>query len=318
MRDNMKYNNKYGKIKNIKGARITILFIITAILVVTGSAVMAIKFSNNKQTVQALDSVQYINSSSDTKVSQNEIAGNSALTTESNSEVEDVAFVEKYLEQQMQGIKPDGADGKKVVYLTFDDGPSETVTPEILDTLKAENIHATFFLIGKYIDRDQASKDLVKRELADGNAIGDHTYSHDYNYLFPNGKINLERCMADFEKTEQSLKKILGEDFYTRAVRFPGGQMTWSKKDPLGADAIDNALHDKDLHQIDWNALSKDAEGAPKNAEQLTQQVINTVGKREKAIILMHDTYGKEETAKALPEIIKYLKAQGYEFKILK
>ncbi len=61
-----------------------------------------------------------------------------ALMTESNSEVENAAFVEKYLDQQMKGQMPDGADGKKVVYLTFDDGPSETVTPQILDTLKGK------------------------------------------------------------------------------------------------------------------------------------------------------------------------------------
>ena len=179
-------------------------------------------------------------------------------------------------------------------------------------------MHATFFLIGKYIDKDQVSKDLVKREFDEGNAIGNHTYSHDYNYLYPSGKINLENCISDFEKTSQSLKSILGQDFSTRAVRFPGGQMTWDKKDPSGAAAMNKELHDKDYHQIDWNALSGDAEGAPRNAEQLKQEVIKTVAGRQKAIILMHDTYGKEETAKALPGIIEYLKGQGYEFKIIK
>ena len=62
----------------------------------------------------------------------------------------------------------------------------------------------------------------------------------------------------------------------------------------------------------------RDAEGAPKNAEQLKQELIKTVTGRQKAVILMHDTYGKEETAKALPEIIKYLREQGYEFRTMK
>jgi peptidoglycan/xylan/chitin deacetylase (PgdA/CDA1 family) len=275
------------------------------------------RFSNNTKTVQALDGNQNAKSESSDNQSKSE-TDSDELKSESNSEVENSAFVEKYLNQQMKGQRPDGADGKKVVYLTFDDGPSETVTPQILDILKKEDVHATFFLIGKYIDKDQASKDLVKREFDEGNAIGNHTYSHDYNYLYPNGKINLENCMSDFEKTNQSLKNILGEDFSTRAVRFPGGQMTWDKKDPSGAEAMDKALHDKDYHQIDWNSLSGDAEGASKKAEQLKQEVIKTVANREKAIILMHDTYGKEETAKALPEVIEYLKGQGYEFKIIK
>ncbi|NRT78986.1 polysaccharide deacetylase family protein [Clostridium beijerinckii] len=313
----MKYNNRNNLNKNIKVAKITILFIIISILVITVGNIVMQRFSNNTKTVQALDGNQNAKSESSDNQSKSE-TDSDELKSESNSEVENSAFVEKYLNQQMKGQRPDGADGKKVVYLTFDDGPSETVTPQILDILKKEDVHATFFLIGKYIDKDQASKDLVKREFDEGNAIGNHTYSHDYNYLYPNGKINLENCMSDFEKTNQSLKNILGQDFSTRAVRFPGGQMTWDKKDPSGAEAMDKALHDKDYHQIDWNSLSGDAEGAPKKAEQLKQEVIKTVANREKAIILMHDTYGKEETAKALPEVIEYLKGQGYEFKIIK
>lgn len=315
----MKYRHKHNqsKNKNIKRTKITILFIVITILAVVAGSIITQKFSANTKTAQALESDKNTASGSDGKQSKNETDSDS-LTTESNSEVEDAAFVEKYLNQQMKGQMPDGADGKKVVYLTFDDGPSETVTPQVLDVLKAENVHATFFLIGKYVDKDQASKDLVKREFDEGNAIGNHTYSHDYNYLYPNGKINLDNCMADFEKTSQSLKNILGQDFSTRAVRFPGGQMTWDKQDPSGAKAMDDALHDKDMHQIDWNALSGDAEGAPKNAEQLKQELIKTVAGRQKAIILMHDTYGKEQTAKALPGIIDYLKEQGYEFKVIK
>lgn len=315
MKNNFRYNK--NKQRNIKKLRLIISCIVIAVIVVVGSTIMAQKFSANKQNVQAqaVEANKQTDSQGEMQVAKKQ---KNNITKESDSEVENPAFIEKYLDQQMKGQKPDGADGKKVVYLTFDDGPSETVTPQILDTLKNENVHATFFLIGKYIDKDDTSKNLVKRELAEGNAIGNHTYSHDYNYLYPNGKINLQNCMSDFEKTEQSLKNVLGQDFSTRAIRFPGGQMTWSKKDPTGADAMDKSLHGKDWHQIDWNALSADAEGSPKNAEQLKDEVIKTVAGREKAIILMHDTYGKEETAKALPEVIKYLKGQGYEFKIMK
>ncbi|EKQ50888.1 MULTISPECIES: polysaccharide deacetylase family protein [unclassified Clostridium] len=318
----MRHSNrrKQNKIKNIKRARVTVLFIVVAIIVVMGSAIIAQKFSASKQSVQALDNNANQDKNQDSNGSEvkSEVPSKD-LSKESSSEVEDVAFVENYLNQQMKNKKPDGADGKKVVYLTFDDGPSETVTPQILDILKSENVHATFFLVGKAINESDTTKNLVKRELADGNAIGNHTYSHNYTYLYPNGKINLENCMSDFEKTNQILKDVLGQDFSTRAVRFPGGQMTWGKKDPKGVEKMDAALHDKDYHQVDWNALSGDAEeGGPKNAAQLTQELIKTVTGREKAVILMHDTYGKEETAKALPGIIKYLKDQGYEFKIMK
>lgn len=314
MRKNYRYNK--SKDNNIKKARIIILFMTIVFLIVGGSSLIAAKFSKNRQEVQALDDTKQ---SGDSDSNSNDKKDNrDSLNVESNSEVEDSSFIEKYLNQQMKGQKPDGADGKKVVYLTFDDGPSETVTPKILDILKSENVHATFFIVGKSLDKDENTKNIVKRELSEGNSIGNHTYSHNYNYLYPNGKINLSNCMSDIEKTNESLKKVLGEDFSTRAIRFPGGHMTWKNKDSVGMDTMDKALHEKDYHQIDWNSLSQDAEGAPKNAEQLKQEVMKTTAGREKAIILMHDTYGKEETAKALPGIIEYLKKQGYEFKVIK
>jgi peptidoglycan/xylan/chitin deacetylase (PgdA/CDA1 family) len=312
------YRNNRDGMKNIKRARIIILFIAVALFVSVGSVVMVQKFSTNKQVVQAADNSTQIKNKDSAENSQGNEETDNSVNEESNSSVENVAYLEKYIQQQMKAQKPDGADGKKVAYLTFDDGPSETVTPQILDILKSENVHATFFLIGKYVDKDDASKNLVKREIAEGNAIGIHSYSHDYNYLFPNEKINLENCMSDFDKTDKALKNVLGQDFSTRAIRFPGGQETWSKKDPQGAEIVDKALHEKDWHQIDWNALSGDAEGGHKDAAKLTQEAIKTIGNREKALILMHDTYGKEETAKALPGIIEYLKQQGYEFKIIK
>lgn len=62
---------------------------------------------------------------------------------------------------------------------------------------------------------------------------------------------------------------ILGQDFSTRVIRFPGGHMTWQRNDPKGMETQDKALQDKDYHQIDWNVLPEDAEGSPKNAEGL-------------------------------------------------
>jgi len=310
----MKHNHRYNKnkVKNIKNARTMILFIIIAAFVVGGSTLMAVKFSESKQAVQALEVNKETNSESSGGDNTNEL--NSNLSSLENDPVaDDIAFVEKYLNQQMKGQMPDGADGKKVAYLTFDDGPSETVTPFILDTLKAENVHATFFVVGKAVDESDITKGLIKREVDEGNAIGNHTYSHNYNYLYPNKTVSVDNFMADVNKTNQSLKNILGQNFSTRAIRFPGGHMTWK-----GMDAMDATMKEKDYHQVDWNALSKDAEGAPKKAEQLKQELIKTVVGRQKAVILMHDTYGKEETAKALPEIIKYLKEQGYEFRTMK
>lgn len=315
----MRYSNKKIRIRSRKNkrAKATILFIITAAFVIFGSIIMAIKFAESKQAVQVAEAFDKANEEIQT-TDKNVLSSNSNKQSSDSRDTEDVAFVEKYLADQMKGKMPEGADGKKVAYLTFDDGPSETVTPQILDVLKSENVHATFFVVGKAIGESETNKKLLKREIEEGNAIGNHTYSHNYNYLYPSNTINVNNIMSDIEKTNELLRSVLGEDFSTRAIRFPGGHMTWAKKDVKGMEAMDKALADKDYHQVDWNSLSKDSEGAHKNAAQLKQEVINTMGNKQKLVILMHDTYGKEETAKALPEVIKYLKEQGYEFKILK
>ena len=204
-------------------------------------------------------------------------------------------------------------DGKKVVFLTFDDGTSTTVTPQILKTLKDEGVHATFFVTGENIENGgKKAEDLLKQELAEGHAIANHSWSHDYHVLYPNRTLNLDSFLADFKKTDDLLKKVLGKYFSTRVIRCPGGHMSWK-----GMDALDNYMDKNNMVSIDWNALNKDAEGPRKNADQLVQQAINSSEGKNMVVLLMHDTYGKEETAKALPQIIKYFKDNGYEFKTL-
>lgn len=204
-------------------------------------------------------------------------------------------------------------DGKKIVFLTFDDGTSTTVTPEILRILKEENVKATFFLTGQNIERGgDKAKSLIKQEFDDGHAIANHSYSHDYKILYPNRVLNLEAFKQDFNKTDKILKEVLGENFSTRVIRCPGGYMSWK-----GMGQLDEYLKEKNMFSIDWNALNGDAEGKRKNAEELKNYAIKTAEGKEMVVILMHDTYGKEETAKSLPGIIKYFKNNGYEFRTL-
>ena len=82
-------------------------------------------------------------------------------------------------------------------------------------------------------------------------------------------------------------------------------------------EPLDNYLEEKNMVSIDWNALNADAEGKRKNARELTEYAIKTSQGKEIVVLLMHDTYGKEETVKALPAIIKYFKDNGYAFKTL-
>ncbi|MDS0527815.1 polysaccharide deacetylase [Clostridium sp. SHJSY1] len=209
-------------------------------------------------------------------------------------------------------------DGKKVVYLTFDDGPSTTNTPKVLDTLKANNIKATFFIMGKQINSSKASSEILKRTVAEGHAIGNHTYSHEYKYLYPHDTVNVDNFMADVEKCDKELKSVLGEKFSTRVIRFPGGYWSWK-----GRKNIRPVLVDKRYAIIDWNTLSEDAEGKPnktaKELTEITRKNLNLLGPNaDSVVILMHDTYGKEETAKSIQDIINIFKDKGFEFRTIK
>ena len=89
--------------------------------------------------------------------------------------------------------------------------------------------------------------------------------------------------------------------------------MSWKDMDKL-----DGYLEENNMASIDWSALSGDAEGKKKDASQLLKYAVESSMNQEMVVLLMHDTYGKEETAKSLPAIIKYFKEQGYQFKVIK
>ena len=111
---------------------------------------------------------------------------------------------------------------------------------------------------------------------------------------------------------DKMLKEVLGKYFSTRVIRCPGGYGSWKGMEPL-----DEYLDENKMISIDWTSLNADAEGKKKNAKELADYAIKTAEGKEMVVMLMHDTYGKEETVKALPAIIKYFKDNGYEFKTL-
>lgn len=234
-----------------------------------------------------------------------------SLKKDSNTSIEgdSYTFNSAEIKKILDGTYP--KDGKKIVFLTFDDGPSTNATPKILNTLKKHNIKATFFILGKNLDSYPKSKEILKEILHDGHAIANHSYSHNYGYLYPGGSINTENLIADFDKNENKIKEVLGADFKTSVVRLPGGMMSWKNK-----DNAKQALSNKGLNYVDWNCLNGDAEGGNKTPQQLLERTKNTAHGHEKLILLMHDT--KDNTAEALGSIIEYLKGQGYEFKTLK
>ena len=194
----------------------------------------------------------------------------------------------------------------KRVFLTFDDGPSKTVTPLILDLLKQENIKATFFLLG---NRVELNPDIVKREYDEGHYIANHGYSHNYTNIYQTP----QSVVDEFNATEAAIKNALGNQEYNSYLfRFPGG-MPGGKHAQLKAEAA-QILEQNGVAHLDWNALTSDAAGAKTNEEML-QNAISTIGEKNSVVILMHDAGDKILTYEMLPNLISYLREKGYEFK---
>lgn len=187
----------------------------------------------------------------------------------------------------------------KVAYLTFDDGPSANVTPKVLEILKENDIRATFFIIGSSAKQNPG---LLKQEKEAGDSIGNHTYCHDYKYLYS----STDNFLNDLKKNEDVIHSIIGDHDKT-LVRFPGGS--------FGHTSFQRAAEAAGYHYIDWNVLNGDAEVQHSSVDRLVSRFRQTFLGQKKIVILMHDAATKETTAEALPQIIKILKDDGYQFR---
>lgn len=193
------------------------------------------------------------------------------------------------------------AEPPKIAYLTIDDGPSDN-TVSILNTLQAEGVRATFFVIGRQVER---YPDLLKQAFEQGNAIGNHTYSHNYAEIYKSPKDYL----ANIKKNEDLIYQLIG--IRPRVIRTPGG--TQGNFHVSYYNAVDAA----DYLVYDWNVSTGDAAAPLVPASQIVSNIMSQVPGKDRVIILMHDAPGKTTTAEALPQIIQYLKKQGFEFGVL-
>jgi len=184
---------------------------------------------------------------------------------------------------------------KKVVALTFDDGPDERFTPPILDVLNKYNITATFFLLGTRVEK---YPNVANRIVQEGHDIGNHTYWHPD--LTKTGVQNLE---WEIEKNEKTIKSVTGVK--TDLFRAPYGALNESLVKKLG---------EVSYRGIGWSVDSEDWDGL--SADQIKKNVIQAI--HPGAIILLHSaghwTQDLSGTVDALDELIPYLQEEGYEF----
>jgi len=197
-------------------------------------------------------------------------------------------------------------DDKNYIYITFDDGPSR-YTPNILNYLKKNNVHATFFVIpGKN------SKAMLKQILDAGHAIGIHSASHDYKTIYS----SVEAFLKDFKEAYDMISEQTGVKPYF--FRFPGGSKNGHNADVRG-DIVAEMTR-RGFVFFDWNVDSKDADGA--NWTQMYETVLKEVAANtskmpsHRSMILFHDWNGGYNTVLVIDDVIKALKSdpRGYVF----
>ena len=197
---------------------------------------------------------------------------------------------------------------QKVIYLTFDDGPSDNVTPKILKILKKYNVPATFFII----DYGQSEEKMrtLKSAIADGHTIAIHGYSHDYGDIYK----SVPAFMENVEKLDRKIREDL--DYKPFIMRFPGGSSNTVSKDVCEGIMSDlvKKVQEEGYYYSDWNVDSIDASGNGISADRILSSVKNGCIKKQYNIVLMHDSNAKKTTAEALPKIIEWARKEGYTF----
>lgn len=194
---------------------------------------------------------------------------------------------------------------KGAIYLTFDDGPSATITPKLLDILKEKDVKATFFVINHSNKLDY----LIKREYDEGHTVALHSMSHNYSSIYS----SKEAYFNDLKQIQDKVERITGQE--SKIIRFPGGgSNTVSRNYSKGIMGIlTNETLNRGYHYFDWNISSGDA-GDAKTKEQVYKNVIKGLSKNKANIVLMHDFESNYKTLNAISDIIDYGKANGYEF----
>ncbi len=194
----------------------------------------------------------------------------------------------------------DIATNKKVIYLTFDDGPTSEITPWVLSELKKYNAKATFFCIGKnIIAHPEIFKDIIKN----GNSIGNHTHNHlngweklSKTYL---ENINKAQQIIDLEIGNKTPKTI-------NLFRPPYGKIK---------NGAANYLLKKGYKIIMWNVLSGDFDQSITKEKCLKNVIHNT---SEGSIVVFHDSIKASEKLKfVLPKVLEHFNKKGYSFEVI-
>lgn len=257
--------------------------------------------SNSDSMNNSFDDFKDKNKSNSLKKDGIELNSDTTTKPDANSLPEYTAL---YPDMYVKCTIPDEEDGKKVAYLTFDDGPSN-VTGEVLDILKENDIKATFFIIGSSVT--QKREDYLKTMIERGYTIGIHTYSHEDDIYK-----SVESYLDDFYKAFEQIYDITGVK--PTIFRFPYGSINAYNR-RIKYELIAE-MERRGFTYYDWNVSAEDSCGNPSESK-IMSNVLNHYKSFCKPVILMHDSAINKKTAKSLPKIIATIKEAGYEFDTL-
>ncbi|WP_129598897.1 polysaccharide deacetylase family protein [Anaerophilus nitritogenes] len=187
-----------------------------------------------------------------------------------------------------------GNKEKKQIAITFDDGPSKYYTDKVLEILKQYEVKATFFVIGRHIERYPQELIIISQE---GHEIGNHSFNHkNFN------KLTKAQIEEELMKTQQALNNTIGN--HTNIFRPPYGA--------LGKDSLES-VNELGYNAVNWSVDTRDWSGV--SVEQIMDKVKHQL--YSGGIILMHSSgsdKAMENMLTALPQIIEWAKTEGYEF----
>lgn len=186
-------------------------------------------------------------------------------------------------------------DSRKLIALTFDDGPDGKYTPKVLDILKERGVQGTFFLVGPQVSK---YPDTAKRILDEGHSIGNHSWSHeDLKTMTP------EQIGSEIDRTQQQIAEATG--YTPHLMRAPYGNLS-----PILLDA----LHERDMAHVYWTIDTRDWAGT--SVADMRKNI--SAHAQPGAILLMHSFGGRknalDNTLKLLPQIIDDLSKEGFTF----
>lgn len=253
---------------------------------------------NQEEKIQELQNVETIIKDKDKQINdliqeQNEL----------NQLIQDLKQSNEVLNRQMYSLTD------KVVYLTFDDGPSKETTLDILKILKLYNVRATFFVQGRNVNKNP---DVLREINKQGHAIGNHSYSHNYTLIYKDE----DSFWKDFNLCQDAVYSVIGES--PTLYRFPGGSNTARNfKGNEFVTSLSIMMLDQGVQFFDWNIDSGDAMATYAEVGTIKSNAYTQISKKKDAIVLFHDTDAKKSTVEALPEIIEHYLALGYRFDVL-